>query len=182
MRYRRSETVQRSEDFQGQQYQFCKGQNNVEKIIFREEMYHETCQILSLHNFTVFELWSALQFPRYNPDKILKVEVTIARSNHGHTMTLHTYTPTNVPTKFQLDNTLWFRRYSANKIFKLKVTTAKSNVKSRSHHHTTHLHPQPMALPSFNFLHLTVSEIYPGQDFIDQDHYSKVRGQIKVRQ
>ena len=28
--------------------------------------------------------------------------------------------------------------------------------------------------------HLTVSEIYPGQDFIGQGHYSKVKGQIKV--
>ena len=41
----------------------------------------------------------------------------MARSNEGHTMTLHTYIP------------------------------------------------QPMSLPSFNFLHLTVSEIQPGQTF-----------------
>ena len=32
-------------------------------------------------------------------------------------------------------------------------------VKSRSHHDVAHLHPQPMSLPSINFLHLTVSEI-----------------------
>ena len=31
-----------------------------------------------------------------------------------------------------------------------------------------------------NFLHLTVSEIQPGQNFIGQGHYSKVKGQIKV--
>ena len=37
-----------------------------------------------------------------------------------------------------------------------------------------------MSLPSTNFLHPTVSEIYPGQDFIGQGHYCKVRGQIKV--
>ena len=37
-----------------------------------------------------------------------------------------------------------------------------------------------MSLPSINFLHLTVSEIYPGQDFIGQGHYSKVKGQTKV--
>ena len=38
-----------------------------------------------------------------------------------------------------------------------------------------------MSLPNINFLHLTVSEIQPGQDFIGQGHYSKVKGQIKVR-
>ena len=37
-----------------------------------------------------------------------------------------------------------------------------------------------MSLLSINFLHLTVSEIYPGQDFIGQDHYGKVKRQIKV--
>ena len=41
--------------------------------------------------------------------------------------------------------------------------------------------PYPMSLPRINFLHLTVSEIRPGQDFIGQDHYGKVKGQIKVR-
>ena len=30
---------------------------------------------------------SNLRFPLYSPDKILKVKVTIARSNQGHTMT-----------------------------------------------------------------------------------------------
>ena len=40
--------------------------------------------------------------------------------------------------------------------------------------------PQPMPLSIINFLHLTVSEIQPGQDFIGQDHYAKVKGQIKV--
>ena len=38
-----------------------------------------------------------------------------------------------------------------------------------------------MSLPTINFLHLTVSEIYPGQDFIGQGHYGKGKGQIKVR-
>ena len=32
-----------------------------------------------------------LQFPRYSPDKIFKLKVTTARSNQGHTMTLHSY-------------------------------------------------------------------------------------------
>ena len=37
-----------------------------------------------------------------------------------------------------------------------------------------------MSPPSNNFLHLTVSEIQPGQDFIGQGHYGKIKGQIKV--
>ena len=36
-----------------------------------------------------------------------------------------------------------------------------------------------MSLPSINFLHLTVSEIWPGQNFIGQGHYGKVKGQIR---
>ena len=40
--------------------------------------------------------------------------------------------------------------------------------------------PQPMSLPSINFLHLKVSEIWPRQNFIDQGHYGKIKGQIKV--
>ena len=32
-----------------------------------------------------------------------------------------------------------------------------------------------MPLPNINFLHSTVSEIYPGQDFIGQGHYRKVK-------
>ena len=36
-----------------------------------------------------------------------------------------------------------------------------------------------MSLPSINFIHLTVSKIQPGQDFIGQGHYSKVKGQLR---
>ena len=40
---------------------------------------------------------------------------------------------------------------------------------------TLHMYTdQPIPLPSFNFLHLTVSEIYPEQDFQTQGHYGKV--------
>ena len=35
-------------------------------------------------------------------------------------------------------------------------------------------------VPATYFLHLTVSEIWPGQDFKGQGHYGKVKGQIKV--
>ena len=34
---------------------------------------------------------------------------------------------------------------------------------------------RPMSLPRNNFLHLKVSAIWPGQDFIGQGHYDKVK-------
>ena len=37
-----------------------------------------------------------------------------------------------------------------------------------------------MSLSCINFLHLMVSKIWLGQDFIGQGFYSKVKGQIKV--
>ena len=40
--------------------------------------------------------------------------------------------------------------------------------------------PKPMSLPSNNFLHFTVSEIQPRQDFQTRGHYGKVKRQIKV--
>ena len=49
--------------------------------------------------------------------------------------------------------------------------------------HTMKVHTynlRPMSLPNINFLHLMVSEIYPGQGIIGQGHYGKVKGQIKV--
>ena len=37
-----------------------------------------------------------------------------------------------------------------------------------------------MIHPKINFQHLTVSEIWPKQNFKGQGYYSKVKGQIKV--
>ena len=49
--------------------------------------------------------------------------------------------------------------------------------------HTMTLHtynPQPVSLPSMNFLHLTVAETMSGQEIIGQGYYGKVKGQIKA--
>ena len=40
--------------------------------------------------------------------------------------------------------------------------------------------PLAMLIQRIYFLHLTISEIYPGQDFHTQDHYSKIKLHIKV--
>ena len=62
------------------------------------------------------------------------------RSNQGHTMTLHTYTPNQCPYEVSTSYTLQFLRYSLDKILYVKVTTARSKVKSRSHDDVAHLH------------------------------------------
>ena len=102
------------------------------------------------------------------------------KSNQGHTMTCR-YTPTppnQCPYKLSTCYTLPFPRYSLDKIFKVKVTSARSN---RGHTITLHTYNlPPMSLLSMNFLHLTISEISPGQDFLGQCQYGKVKGQIKA--
>ena len=69
---------------------------------------------------------------------------------------------------------------SPEKILKLMINTTRSKVKSRSHHDVAHLQPQSMSLPRIYLLHFTVSEKKPGQDFIGQGHYGRVKSQIKV--
>ena len=88
--------------------------------------------------------------------------------------------PNQCPYQISTSYTLQLPRYSTDKILKVKVTTARSKIKSRTHHDVAHLHPQLMSLPSINFLHLTVSEIWPGQDFQTQGHSGEVQGQIPI--
>ena len=105
-----------------------------------------------------------LRFPRYSPDKILKVKVTTVRSkvkSRSDHDVAHLQPLNNIPCQVSTSYTLWLPRYSPDKIFKLKVTTPRSNQGQTMTLHT--YTPQPMSLPSMNFLHLTVSEIQPGQ-------------------
>ena len=71
--------------------------------------------------------------------------------------------PHQCPYQVSTSYTLRFPRYRPDKIFKFKVTTARSNQGQTMMLHT--YTSQPMSLPSINFLHLTVSEIQPGQTF-----------------
>ena len=80
-------------------------------------------------------------------------------------MMLHTYTSDQCAYQVSTSYTLKFPRYSPNKILQFKVTIAWSKAKSRLHHDVAHLNPHLMSLPSFNFLHLMVSKISPGQTF-----------------
>ena len=58
---------------------------------------------------------------------------------------------------------------------------ARSKVKSRSDHDTAHLHPLANVPAKYQLPTPYGSEISPGQHFIGQGHYGKVKGQIKVR-
>ena len=97
-------------------------------------------------------------------------------------MTLHTYTPlTNVPAKYQLPTPYGFRDIAQTRFCRSR-SLRQGQRSNQGQTMTLHTYtPLPVSLPSINFLHLTVSEIYPGQDFYTQGHYGKVKGQIKVR-
>ena len=56
------------------------------------------------------------------------------------------------------------------------MTALISKLKTRMHTYN----PWAMSLPTINFLHFTVSEILPGQNFKGQGHYGMVKCQIKV--
>ena len=109
-----------------------------------------------------------LMFLRYSPDKILKVKVTSATSkvkSRSHHDVAHLRPLTNVPAKYQLPTP-----YGCRDIARTRFSNSRSlRQGQRSNQgHTMTLHtytPQPMSLPSMNFLHLTVSEIQPGQLF-----------------
>ena len=84
-------------------------------------------------------------------------KVTAARSkveSRSHHEVAHLHSLTNVSTRFQLPKSC-------------STSNSRSlwHTISKSHHDVTHLHHLPMPIPSFNFLHLKVSEIQPGQTF-----------------
>ena len=109
-----------------------------------------------------------LQLLRYSPDKILKVKVTTARSKvksrSDHDVP-HLQPLNNVPAKYQLPTP-----YGCRDIARTRFSNSRSlqHGQRLNQGQTMTLHTytlQPMSLPSMNFLHLTVSEIQPGQTF-----------------
>ena len=99
-----------------------------------------------------------------------------SRSHHDDA---HLHLLTNVPTKYQLATPYRFQ-YKAWTRFYRSRSLRQSQRSNQGHTMTWQTYNiPPMSLSRINFLHLTVSEISPGQDFIG--HYAKVKGQIKVR-
>ena len=101
---------------------------------------------------TFYTLWN----PRNSQDKILKLMVTMTRSkvkSRSHHDIAHLQQPTIGSYQVSTTNTLRFLKYSLDKILHVKVTTARSKV-NKGHTMTLHTYnPQPMPLPSVNFLH-----------------------------
>ena len=58
---------------------------------------------------------------------------------------------------------------------------ARSKVKSRSHHNVAQVHPLTNVPTKYQLRTPYSSKTKPGQDFIGQGHYGKVKDQIKVR-
>ena len=77
--------------------------------------------------------------------------------------------------------TLRFPRYSPDKILYVKVTMARSKVKSRSDHDVAHLHPLTNVLTIYQLPTPYGFRDIARTRFSTQGHYSKVKGQIKVR-
>ena len=106
-----------------------------------------------------------------------KVKVK-SRSYHDDA---HLQPPNQCPYQVSTCYNLQFLRYRSEKLFPTACPPIQtpwvktildfigqgdhSKDKSRSHHDFTNLHPQPMSLPTINFLQLTVSEIQAGKAF-----------------
>ena len=81
------------------------------------------------------------------------------RSNQGHAMTLHTYTPSICPYQVSTSETLQLPRYSPTRHYRPRLLWQGQRL-NQGYTITQHTYnPQPMFLPNMNFLHLTVSEI-----------------------
>ena len=106
------------------------------------------------------------QTMRYSPDKISKIKVTTARSkvkSRSDHDVAHLQPLTNVPAKYQLPTPYGCREISRTR-FSNSRSLRQGERSNQGQTMTLHTYtPQPMSLPSMNFLHLTVSELQPGQ-------------------
>ena len=86
-----------------------------------------------------------------------------SRSHHG---IAHLQPLTDVSTKYQLPTPYGFRDIARTK-FSNSMSLRQGQRSNQGQTMTLQIYtPQSMCLPSINFLHLTVSEIQPGQTFL----------------
>ena len=98
-----------------------------------------------------------------------------SKLHHGEA---HLHLLTNVPTKYQLPTPYRFQDITQARFYRSR-SLQRSQRSNQRHTMTLHTYnPPPMSLSSINFLHLTVSEISPGQDFIGHGHYGKVKSKL----
>ena len=103
-----------------------------------------------------------LQFLRYSPGNILKVKVTTTRSevkSRSHHNVAHLHPLSSVPTKYQLPTPYACRDIARTRFYRSR-SLRYGQRSNQDHTRSLHTyHPQPISLPSINFLHLKVSEI-----------------------
>ena len=121
--------------------------------------------------------------PRYSPDKILKINVTIARSNvksRSHQDVAHLNSLTNVCTKCQLPAPYGFQDMAH--IYDIKCQGYCCKIKGQMKVTPWHCKPTPLTnvCTKYQLPILTVSKIQYRQDFKGQVHYSRIQGQITV--
>ena len=120
---------------------------------------------MTLHTYTPYQCpyqvstSYTLQFLRYSPDKLFP-EIQSGQDLIGQGHYARSKVTSRSPHDIVPSYTLRFLRYSPDKISKLEGHYGKVN-----QGHKMTLHTLPMSLLSINFLHLTVSEIQPGQTF-----------------
>ena len=104
-----------------------------------------------------------------------QIKVTVLQNDVAHLQPI-----TSIPTKYQLSTPYGFQNIDWTRFYRSR---SLQQGQRSNQGHTIMLHTytsSPMPLPINNFLHLTVSEIVPEQDFIGQGHNGKFKGQIKV--
>ena len=113
--------------------------------------------------------------------KFLRVNVTTARpqvKSRSHHDNALLQPQTNVPTKYQLPIPYGFQDIAGSRYCRLRSLPLGQRINQG---HTMAWHPsnpQPVSLPSINFLHLTVSKILPGQNYKGQ---GTARSKVKSR-
>ena len=111
----------------------------------------------------------SINFLHLTVSKIQPGQDLIGEGHYGKgqiKVTLNTYNPlTNVPTKYQLPTPYGFQDVARTIFYRSRsLQQGQINV-------TPWSCTPAMSLPSINILHLIVSEIWPGQDFIGEGHY-----------
>ena len=126
--------IQARQDFKGLAH--C----NVKSRSYHDDAHlHPQTNVLTKHQlptpYGCQDRWQDIAWTRFSSSRSLWQG---ERSNHGHTIMLYTYTPSQWTYQVSTFHTLQILGYCPNKILKVKVTTARSTAKSRSHHDDAH--------------------------------------------
>ena len=149
----------------------CQKQSHKNSIIDARTL----CGEISFNTMT-YKSSETVQRSGYFQSSVSYIKVK-SRSHHD---VAHLQPLTNVPTKYQLPTPYAFQDIAQTR-FSNSRSLWQGQRSNQGHTITLHTYNlQQMSLPYINFLHLTISEIKPTQDFICQGHYGKVKDKIQV--